>query len=85
MSGTRMAEELVGLYEEEKLHAVLGRAYGFAALAYSGVRDKERATEYAGLSASYARLMHGDAGEDVRRMRELEDDVQGHWSWGRRG
>ena len=79
-----MASDLISLYKTEKLHAMLGRAYGFAALEFSAVKDKVRAMEYADRALWYLGLMQGKNGADVRSMMDLKGDVRSHWSWGRR-
>ena len=79
-----MAKDLVSLYETEKLHVMLGRACGFAALEFSAVKDERGALEYADRALWYLRLMQGQNGVDVRSMMELKGDVKSHWSWGRR-
>ena len=82
--GVRMAQELISLYKEEKLDAMLGRAYGFAALEYNAVKEKRGAEYHADQALWYLRLMQGQDGADVRSMTALKVNVRAHWSWGRR-
>ena len=79
-----MSQELISLYKQEKLDAMLGRAYGFAALEHSAVKDERGAINHADQALWYLRLMQGQHGADVKSMMALKDNVRAHWSWGRR-
>ena len=82
--GLRAAQELIALYEEEGLHAMLGRAYGYVALEYSGIKEENGVQKYTVLAVQYLSLMQGEDGADVINMRGLQNDMEKHWSWGRR-
>lgn len=83
-NGPRLAQELIKLYEEDGLHAVMVRPYGLAAQEYSALKDAKRARKYAELAISYGLLKEGEGGEDVKAMQAIVRDVKSHWSWGKR-
>lgn len=76
-----MAELLISLYEQERIHSMLGEAYTHAAIEYNGVGDVWTARRYAHLAVDLGlQVMRGHDGE-TEEMRDLAEDPWGHWSW----
>ena len=59
-------------------------AYGYAALAYSAVGNKEMAVRYAELAKEAILMKDGAWVVNFGVWEELLGDVEGHWSWMRR-
>ncbi|KAL9111012.1 MAG: hypothetical protein Q9227_004445 [Pyrenula ochraceoflavens] len=84
-TGPKLAMQLVKLYQEEGLDAVLVRPYGLLAQEFAALGEGGKARRYARVAGRYGRLKEGEEGGDVREMRELaEGRVEGHWAWGLR-
>jgi hypothetical protein len=79
-----MAEALISLYQQERLHASLGLAYKYAAETYSSFGDKYTAVKYARLSAEHTYLDKGFRDSDVREMRNMAKNPETTWSWKKR-
>ncbi|KAK3989986.1 SET domain-containing protein 5 [Cladorrhinum sp. PSN332] len=76
-----MGGRLVKLYLDERLEAYMAPTYTRAALIYSMFGNEEKALEYAREAvAALDRELGSEAG-DVVSMREMLDDLKGHWSW----
>lgn len=76
-----MAEELLNLYEVERVHSAKGIGYMFAAFAYNAVGDISMAKRYARLALKADLVMIGLAETDEDEMRELRNDPKGHWTY----
>jgi hypothetical protein len=76
-----MAETLISLYEQERLHAPIAMAYTYAALAHNAVGHEQQAIKYAALSVETGSLNSGPEYSDVQAMKELIEDPRSHWSW----
>jgi hypothetical protein len=76
-----MAELLISLYKQERLHTSIADAYRLAALSYSAVGDEWKAIKWA-MKAVEAGLIHDGPREgDVVDMERFLDDPRKHWSW----
>ncbi|QDS71708.1 hypothetical protein FKW77_008461 [Venturia effusa] len=78
---TSMAELLISLYEQERLHGPIAEAYALAAIEFNGVGEAWTAEKYAQLAVQTGLLYGGPTDPDVRVMVELLDDPWSHWSW----
>jgi hypothetical protein len=78
---TSMAELLVSLYEQERLHGPISEAYALAAIEFNGVGEPWTAQKYARLAIESGLLYGGPADRDVKEMEKLLRDPWGHWSW----
>lgn len=60
--------------------------YGFAALAWNAVGEREKAVRYAEAAREVVLLKDGRGGASagLRIWEEVIKDVEGHWSWRRR-
>ena len=79
-----VAEELLALYRQQGLEGFMDMAYGFAALAYSAVGDKEKALGYAEKAQEAIVMKDGVWTANWRVWEEFRGGVEGHWSWKRR-
>lgn len=81
-----MAEKLIELYEEEKLHAAVATGYMFASLAYNAIGDTKKARKYAARALETGIVNNGVSGgtDDVEEMRVMRADPKRHWSFMRR-
>ncbi|XXH01787.1 hypothetical protein Hte_008148 [Hypoxylon texense] len=75
---------LAALYEQERLHVHLGRAYTRAALNFALFGEAGRARAYARAAAEALEREAGPDSADARAMRVLADDPRKHWTWGKR-
>lgn len=84
------AEQLIKLYEKERLWAAKGTGHMFAALAYNALGEEEgseawnKAVYHARMSVEVGTLASGAVENNRREMGVLKDDPRGHWSWGMR-
>ncbi|CAG8983165.1 hypothetical protein HYALB_00010313 [Hymenoscyphus albidus] len=83
-----MAEWLIELYEEEHLWASRPISYVFAALAYNGVGDAEKARAFAIKSLETGMINRGVNKEmgpgnnnDIADMQAIIKDPKSHWTW----
>ena len=79
-----VAELLISLYEQERLHANLATAYKHAAEVYSSFGKRFEAIKYARLSTEMSILDKGFGDEDVREMRKMSNSPEMSWSWKKR-
>ncbi|PVH95646.1 SET domain-containing protein [Periconia macrospinosa] len=79
-----MAEALLSLYVQERLHASMGVAYKHAAEAYSSFGERDMAIRYARLAVEYVVLDKGFRDRDVREMQSMAKDPSMTWSWKKR-
>ena len=79
-----MAEELLSLYRQEGLEGFMDMPYGFAALAYSTVGDREKALSYAEKAQEAIQMKDGVWTENWKMWEGFKGDLEGHWSWRRR-
>lgn len=79
-----MAEKLLGLYNEEHLHAAIGTGHMFAAYAYNALGNTEMAIKHAEKAIKAGMVSSGSAADDEREMRALLESPVGHWSYMRR-
>ncbi|KAK1752310.1 hypothetical protein QBC47DRAFT_306708 [Echria macrotheca] len=75
---------LVDLYEQERLHVYMGRAYTKAALNYAAFGMEEEAERYAKLAAEAAKRESGSGSADFESMKSLSENPTAHWIWGYR-
>lgn len=76
-----MAELMISLYEQERLHGPIMEAYALAAIEYNGVGEPWTAQKYARLAVESGLLYGGPADTDVKEMEKLLKDPSAHWSW----
>ncbi|KAE8870064.1 hypothetical protein PTNB29_00408 [Pyrenophora teres f. teres] len=76
-----LVDELMGLYRSEGLEGFMDLAYGYAALAYSAVGDRDMALRYAELAKEAILLKDGKWVANFGVWEELIGNVDGHWSW----
>ncbi|KAJ8128906.1 hypothetical protein O1611_g4724 [Lasiodiplodia mahajangana] len=76
--------EYTALHEEEGLHAHLGSAYTRAALNFALFGEEERSREYALKAVEELDIEKGPESSDAQAMRELAENPQAHWTWGKR-
>lgn len=76
-----MAELLVSLYEQERLHASIADAYRLAALSYSAVGNEWMAVKWAMKAVETGLIHDGPREEQVLDMERFLDDPRKHWSW----
>jgi hypothetical protein len=76
--------ELIELHEKEGLQGFMDEAYGYAAVAYNAVGDRDTAVKYAGMAFEAVRLRHGPGGKDLLMWQAFQKDSTGHWSWRRK-
>ncbi|KAE8851393.1 hypothetical protein HRS9122_01680 [Pyrenophora teres f. teres] len=76
-----LVDELMGLYRSEGLEGFMDLAYGYAALAYSAVGDRDMALRYAELAKEAILLKDGKWVANFGVWEELIGNVEGHWSW----
>lgn len=76
-----MAEKLLYLYEEERVHAAKGTGHMFAALAYNAVGDVSRAKKHARLAVEAGMVSAGEKEADIGEMTALRENPSGHWSY----
>lgn len=76
-----MAELLVSLYDQERLHALQVEAYTYAAMEWNGVGEPWLATKYARLAIELGLATMGEDDSDVAEMTRLANDPWGHWTW----
>ncbi|EMD88542.1 hypothetical protein COCC4DRAFT_76733 [Bipolaris maydis ATCC 48331] len=79
-----LAELLVSLYEQERLHAGLATAYQHAAEVHASFGLKWEAVRYARKSLELTLLDKGWADRDVLATRKMVRDPEGSWAWKRR-
>jgi hypothetical protein len=79
-----VVEELLALYRQDGLEGFMDMAYGFAALAYSAVGNKEKALRYAEKAQEAIIMKDGVWTTNWRVWEEFREGVEGHWSWKRR-
>jgi hypothetical protein len=79
-----MAEELLQIHRDEGLEGFMDVAFGFAALAYNGVGDTQSATKYAALAKQVVLNKDGRWAPNLRIWNEMLENIEGHWSFGRR-
>lgn len=79
-----MAEILISLYTQERLHASMGVVYKHAAEAYSSFGEREMAIKYARWAVEFTILDKGFRDVDVREMQNMARDPSMTWSWNKR-
>ncbi|CAI4219244.1 unnamed protein product [Parascedosporium putredinis] len=77
-----LAELLISLLEQERMHVLMGEAYAYAALEWNGVGEAWTAARYARRAIEEEVMqLREEAGEDIEDMMALVDDPWEHWSW----
>ncbi|EUC27588.1 hypothetical protein COCCADRAFT_9850 [Bipolaris zeicola 26-R-13] len=79
-----LAELLVSLVEQERLHAGLATAYQHAAEVYASFGQKWETVRYARKSLEVTLLDKGWADRDVAATRRMAREPEKSWAWGRR-
>lgn len=78
---TGLITYLLGLYENERLHCCLGRAYTLAALNFNGLGYEKQAKMYAELAIEALKLEKGEGVADLRDLEALIKRPNRHWTW----
>ncbi|RDW70391.1 hypothetical protein BP5796_08788 [Coleophoma crateriformis] len=83
MATPELAEELITLYELEKLHAAVATGHMFASMAYNAIGDTDRAKQFAERALKAGMVNSGVNGgnSDVDDMRAMLRDAESHWSY----
>lgn len=76
-----MAEQLVSLYEQERLFAHSTYAYAYAAFEHNGVGNVYEAVKYAHKGLEAALILWGPEFYMVDEMQEIIRTPKRHWSW----
>ncbi|KAH8671292.1 hypothetical protein BX600DRAFT_434411 [Xylariales sp. PMI_506] len=76
-----MAEFLVSLYEQERLHTRMYEAYALAATEYNGAGEPWLAAKYARLAIQDGFIAARSKDDDSLGMKVLAEDPWSHWSW----
>ncbi|KAI1865136.1 hypothetical protein JX265_008183 [Neoarthrinium moseri] len=76
-----MAELLISLYEQERIHSRIFEAYTYAAIEYNAIGQPWMATKYARLGIQHGFVANQPTGEDHFDIKQLVDDPWGHWSY----
>ncbi|PKS09959.1 hypothetical protein jhhlp_004582 [Lomentospora prolificans] len=78
----QLAEMLISLLEQERMHILMGEAYAYAALEWNGVGEAWTATRYARRAIEEEVMqVREEKGEDIEDMMDLVEDPWEHWSW----
>lgn len=77
-----MAEELLGLYKKEQLHAALGTGHMFAAQRYNAVGNAKMAAWHAKKAVDAGIVGSEDEEGDLEQMREVVREPRKHWTFG---
>lgn len=83
-STPEMIEQLIGLYNVERLHFKIADAYTIAALNYNIFGMVDMAKKYATLSIEQGLLEHGPEAPDIGAMRAILANAEEHWTYNRR-
>ncbi|KAK0656925.1 hypothetical protein B0T16DRAFT_316690 [Cercophora newfieldiana] len=78
---TKLGDELVRLYEEERFWTYIGQAYTRAALLHSLMGHEKATQEYAKKAAESMKLEYGAQNSDAKAMKLLSENMKEHWSW----
>ncbi|KLU82403.1 hypothetical protein MAPG_01475 [Magnaporthiopsis poae ATCC 64411] len=76
-----MAEELLRIYEVERLDSKLGGPYRLAALSYCMLGREDLARRYASLAAEALAMEQGEDTKDMEAIRALAQNPKGHPCW----
>jgi hypothetical protein len=76
-----MAEELLSLYEKEKIHAAEGLGHMLAALAYNAEGDTSLARKHARLAVQAGVVADGSREANEDDMVALRESQKTHWSY----
>jgi hypothetical protein len=77
----KTAHDLISLYEEERIHGPIAKAYEYAALEYAYAGQKWMVKRYAKLAVDAGRLWRGPLDPGVKKMEALLEDPEKHASW----
>jgi len=77
----KMAEYLVKLYEQERLHAPIATAYEAAAYAYSVIGDEYNTAKWAGLAVEALTILYGSDHELTQDLETLMLKPREHRTW----
>ena len=77
----KMAELLISLYEQERLHAPIATAYEAAAYAYSVIGDEYKTMEYAGKAVEALTILYGADHELTQDLEHLMLEPSKHRTW----
>lgn len=76
------AHELIALYEEERIHGPIAKAYEYAALEYAYAGQKWMVKRYAQMAVEAGKLWRGPLDPGVKKMEALLEDPENHPRWG---
>jgi hypothetical protein len=78
---TEMAELLVSLYEQERLHASIADGYRLAALCYASFGNEWRAVKWAMKAVDTGLIYDGPSDAELLDVKRLLIAPREHWSW----
>lgn len=81
---TGLLTYLLGLYENERLHARISGAYKLVALNFNGLGYEKQATMYAELAIEALKIEKGEGAEGMKELEKLITRPTRHWSWSNR-
>ncbi|CAN8104289.1 unnamed protein product [Discula destructiva] len=72
---------LMGLYENERLHCCLSRAYTLAALNFNGLGYDTQAKVYAEAAIEALKIEKGEGAAGIEDLEALIERPKKHWTW----
>lgn len=81
---TGLVTYLLGLYENERLHARIAGAYRLAALTFNGLGYDKQAKMYAELAIEALKIEKGEGADGIKDLEKLIARPNRHWSWSNR-
>lgn len=78
---SEMADLLISLYDQERLHASISDGYRLAALVYSSLGNEWRAVKWAMRAVDTGLIHDGPDDQNILDMRRLLLAPRQHWSW----
>ncbi|KAH8814965.1 hypothetical protein F5884DRAFT_158077 [Xylogone sp. PMI_703] len=78
---TKLADQLIGLYESLHLDAFMDTAYGYAALTYSAAGNVKKTKKFSELALEAVAMRLGKSAPDYALWEELRKKPEDHWSW----
>ncbi|KAF2009402.1 SET domain-containing protein [Aaosphaeria arxii CBS 175.79] len=79
-----MAEGLISLYIQERIHVNMATPYRLAATVYASYGNRELAMKYARLAVQHIMLEKGWRHPDLEEMMKMLKEPERTWSWGKR-
>jgi hypothetical protein len=77
----KMAELMIDLYKQERLHIGISTAYESAAYAYSVIGDEFKTMLYASKAVDVLTIMYGEDNDLRKDLEEMMIDPKSHRTW----